>query len=77
GSRPSRRPRPFNYSALNNRGAAYATGEILLFLNDDTEPQTPDWLERMIGYAQQPHVGAVGARLHFPDGSIQHCGVVN
>jgi len=70
-------PRPFNYSALNNRGAAYATGEILLFLNDDTEPQTPDWLERMIGYAQQPHVGAVGARLHFPDGSIQHCGVVN
>ncbi|WP_430913974.1 glycosyltransferase [Methylobacterium sp. sgz302541] len=70
-------PRPFNYSAINNLGAAATRGEILLFLNDDTEVVTPDWLERLIGYAQRPHVGAVGARLHFPDGTIQHCGVVN
>jgi GT2 family glycosyltransferase len=70
-------PRPFNYSALNNLGARHAAGEILLFLNDDTEVITPDWLERLIGYAQRDHVGAVGARLLFPDGSLQHCGVVN
>ncbi|WP_336489338.1 glycosyltransferase family 2 protein [Methylobacterium nigriterrae] len=70
-------PRPFNYSALNNLGARFATGEVLLFLNDDTEALTPDWLERLIGYAQRDHVGAVGARLHFPDSTIQHCGVVN
>ena len=70
-------PRPFNYSALNNLGARHAKGEILLFLNDDTEVITPDWLERLIGYAQRDHVGAVGAKLLFPDGSIQHCGVVN
>ncbi|WP_191969994.1 glycosyltransferase family 2 protein [Methylobacterium planeticum] len=70
-------PRPFNYSALNNLGARHAAGEILLFLNDDTEVITPDWLERLIGYAQRDHVGAVGAQLLFPDGSIQHCGVVN
>lgn len=70
-------PRPFNYSAINNLGAAQSAGEILLFLNDDTEVVAPDWLERMIGYAQLAHVGAVGARLHFPDGTIQHCGVVN
>lgn len=70
-------PRPFNYSAINNLGAARTSGKILLFLNDDTEAQNPDWLERMVGLAQRPHVGAVGARLHFPDGTIQHCGVVN
>jgi GT2 family glycosyltransferase len=70
-------PRPFNYSALNNLGAREATGDILLFLNDDTEVITPDWLERLIGYAQRDHVGAVGAKLLFPDGSIQHCGIVN
>lgn len=69
--------RPFNYSALNNRGAAAARGDILVFLNDDMEIVTPDWIERLAGYAQVPHVGAVGARLHYPSGRIQHCGLVN
>ncbi|MEA1830982.1 glycosyltransferase family 2 protein [Methylobacterium durans] len=70
-------PSPFNYSAINNLGARTARGEILLFLNDDTEILSPDWLERLAGYAQRDHVGAVGARLLFPDGKIQHCGIVN
>ena len=69
--------RPFNYSALNNSGAAAARGDILVFLNDDMEVVTPDWIERLAGYAQVPHVGAVGARLSYPDGRVQHCGLVN
>lgn len=69
--------RPFNYSALNNRGAEAARGDLLVFLNDDMEVVTPDWIERLAGYAQVPHVGAVGARLHYPSGRIQHCGLVN
>jgi len=69
--------RPFNYSALNNGGAATARGDVLVFLNDDMEVVTPDWIERLAGYAQVPHVGAVGARLHYPSGQIQHCGLVN
>ena len=73
-----RYPHPFNYSAINNLGAREAKGEYLLFLNDDTEILTPDWLERMLGFAQLEHVGAVGAKLLFPNsGTIQHCGVLN
>ena len=69
---------PFNYSEINNVGARHARGEILLFLNDDTEVLSEDWLERMAGYAQQRHVGAVGAKLIFPKTrSMQHCGIVN
>ncbi|KAB2725362.1 glycosyltransferase [Brucella anthropi] len=69
---------PFNFSELNNIGAKAAKGEILLFLNDDTQALHEDWLERLVGYAQLPHVGAVGAKLLYPDGhSIQHAGVVN
>ncbi|MFC0282188.1 glycosyltransferase family 2 protein [Camelimonas abortus] len=69
---------PFNYSGLNNIGARRARGELLLFLNDDTEVITPDWLERLAGYAQAPHVGAVGALLLYPGRpAIQHVGVVN
>lgn len=69
---------PFNYSEINNVGTQHARGEILLFLNDDTEVISPDWLERMAGYAQLPHVGAVGAKLIFPKTrSMQHCGIVN
>ncbi|WP_235007774.1 glycosyltransferase family 2 protein [Caballeronia humi] len=69
---------PFNYSEINNVGARQAKGEILLFLNDDTEVISPDWLDRMAGYAQQAHVGAVGAKLIFPNTrSVQHCGIVN
>ena len=65
----------FNYSALNNFGARYATGEYLLLLNNDTEVITPGWLEEMAMYAQQKRVGCVGAKLLYPDDTIQHAGV--
>lgn len=65
----------FNYSALNNFGVRYATGEYLLLLNNDTEVITPGWLEEMVMYAQQKRVGCVGAKLLYPDDTIQHAGV--
>lgn len=66
----------FNYSRLNNLAAKEAKGEYLVLLNNDTEIITPEWLEYMVGYAALPHVGAVGAKLYYPDGSVQHAGVV-
>ncbi|MGD9848330.1 MAG: glycosyltransferase [Desulfuromonas sp.] len=69
---------PFNFSQLNNLGAKAASGELLLFLNDDTEVLSADWLERLGGYACLPHVGAVGAKLLYPNGrGVQHVGVLN
>lgn len=69
---------PFNYSELNNIGVRHSQGDILLFLNDDTEVLSPDWLNRMAGYAQLDHVGAVGAKLLYPNSrSVQHNGVLN
>lgn len=69
---------PFNFSELNNIGAKTAHGELLLFLNDDTEVLQADWLERLGGYAQLPHVGAVGAKLLYPGGrQVQHAGILN
>ncbi|MFH1019914.1 MAG: glycosyltransferase [Pseudomonadota bacterium] len=69
---------PFNFSELNNLGVNASRGDILLFLNDDTEVVSAGWLERMAGFAQLPHVGAVGAKLLYPGGSqVQHAGVVN
>lgn len=65
---------PFNFSSKMNRGAAVARGEYLLMLNDDVELLTPDWLEQLVGAAQQPGVGLVGVALYFEDGSIQHLG---
>ena len=65
----------FNYSALNNFGAEYATGEYLLLLNNDTEVITPGWLEEMVMYAQQKRVGCVGAKLLYPDDTVQHAGI--
>ncbi|KFE66362.1 glycosyltransferase [Hyalangium minutum] len=67
---------PFNYSAINNFGVEQATGELLLFLNNDIEVIEEGWLEELIGQAQRPEVGLVGARLLFPDGTLQHAGVV-
>ena len=67
---------PFNYSRLNNRAAAEARGEVLVFLNNDTEIDEPGWLTEMVRHALQPEVGAVGARLWYPDGTLQHGGVV-
>lgn len=70
--------KPFNYSEINNAGVEKAQGELLLFLNDDTEVLSDDWLERMGGYAQLAHVGAVGAKLLYPETHrIQHNGVLN
>ena len=65
----------FNYSALNNFGIRYATGEYILLLNNDTEVITPNWLEEMVMYAQQKRVGCVGVKLFYPDDTIQHAGV--
>lgn len=67
---------PFNYSKINNWGAKKASGDILLFLNNDTEVISPYWLEDMAGYAQRPEIGAVGAKLLFGNRTIQHAGVV-
>lgn len=67
---------PFNFAAANNLGARHANGEILVFVNDDTEVVTPTWLQRLVMYLAMPDVGVVGARLHFGDGRIQHAGVV-
>lgn len=69
---------PFNFSEMCNLGSERAKGSILLFLNDDTEVLQSDWLSRMIGYAQQKHIGAVGAKLLYPNTNlIQHAGVVH
>jgi GT2 family glycosyltransferase len=68
-------PGPFNFSWLCNEGAKQATGEYLLFLNNDMEVLTPDWLQRLIRLAQRPEVGVAGATLLYPDGTIQHAGL--
>jgi GT2 family glycosyltransferase len=64
----------FNFSAKMNRGALVAAGEYLLLLNDDVELVSPDWIEQLLGIAQQPGVGMVGALLYFEDGTLQHAG---
>lgn len=67
---------PFNFSKINNLAAAEARGDILLFLNNDVEVVTPGWLEELLGFALQPEIGAVGAKLLLPDNRVQHGGVV-
>jgi predicted glycosyltransferase involved in capsule biosynthesis len=70
--------KPFNAAAVNNFGARASRGEIVVFLHDGIEVLEADWLERMGGYAQLPHVGAVGAKLLYPGGKVvQQVGVVN
>jgi GT2 family glycosyltransferase len=71
-----RAPGPFNWAAINNSAATESSGELLLFLNNDIEAEVPGWLDAMVGHAQRAEVGAVGARLLYPDGTIQHAGVV-
>lgn len=66
----------FNYSAINNFGVAHAKGEYLLFLNNDVKAINPDWMEEMLGVCQRPEVGGVGAKLIYPDNTIQHAGCV-
>lgn len=67
---------PFNFATLNNRAAAIATGRYLLFLNNDTQLISPDWLEGMVAQAQRRSVGAVGAKLLYEDTTVQHAGVI-
>ncbi len=66
----------FNYSALNNSAVALSKGEIIAFVNDDIEVITPNWLSEMVSHALRPGVGAVGARLWYPDMKLQHAGIV-
>ncbi len=67
---------PFNWSTINNAAARATDSPLLLFLNNDVEVITPNWLEAMIEHAQRPEVGPVGAKLFFPDGKVQHAGVI-
>ena len=69
-------PGPFNFAHKLNTAAAKATGDYLVLLNDDIEVISPDWIEALLEYAQDPQVGAVGARLLYPDGRLQHIGVL-
>jgi len=66
----------FNYSKINNLAVSKANGEVIILLNNDTEIITPEWMTMLVGYATLPHVGAVGAKLLYPDNSIQHAGVI-
>lgn len=66
----------FNYSAINNFGLQYAKGDYILFLNNDMEIITPEWMEELLMYVQQERVGAAGAMLYYPDDTIQHAGVI-
>jgi GT2 family glycosyltransferase len=75
-ARVLRRPGPFNFSAICNDGARAARLPFLLFLNNDVAALAPDWLGLMLELAARPDVGAVGAKLLYPDGRLQHGGVV-
>lgn len=68
--------KPFNFASINNFGVQHATGEYLVLLNNDTEVIAPDWIQEMLMYAQRNDVGAVGAKLYYDDGTIQHAGVI-
>lgn len=67
---------PFNYSRINNLAAQKAKGKYLLFLNNDTEVITPGWITKMVSFAQFERIGMVGAKLYYPNQTIQHAGVI-
>ena len=69
-------PGEFNYSRVNNLGARHASGDLLLFLNNDVEVIESGWLEELVRWAELPQIGAVGAKLLYAHGSIQHAGVI-
>jgi O-antigen biosynthesis protein len=75
-ARVLRYDRPFNFSAINNFGVGQARGDVLVLLNDDTEVVSGEWLSELVSHAVRPGIGAVGARLLYPDGRVQHAGVV-
>ncbi len=70
------RPGPFNWAVINNFAVAKSSGDLLLFLNNDIEARQPDWLAALVEHGQRPEVGVVGGRLVYPDGTLQHCGIV-
>ena len=76
GIRVLRVPGPFNYSLMNNLAVAEASGELVLLLNNDTEVIEPGWLKEMTRYFQEKRVAVVGPKLLYPDGTLQHGGVV-
>ena len=67
---------PFNFSIINNYAVAETQNPLVLFLNDDIQPINSEWLRAMVEHAQRPEVGAVGAKLVYPDDTIQHAGVI-
>lgn len=67
---------PFNYSRLNNLAVSHTAAEVICPLNDDTEVISAECLDELVGQVTQPGVGAVGAKLYYPDGTIQHAGMV-
>ncbi|MDH4390396.1 MAG: glycosyltransferase family 2 protein [Aquabacterium sp.] len=67
---------PFNYAAINNLGVAEASGSIVGLINDDVEVISPEWLGEMVGHVLRPDIGCVGAKLYYPDDTVQHAGVV-
>lgn len=71
-----RDPAPFNFSALNNRAASLANGSMLCLMNNDIVPISACWLSEMVANALRPEIGAVGAKLYYPDERIQHAGVI-
>ncbi len=68
--------RAFNYSILNNNALKYTKGDVIALLNNDIEVISADWLEEMVSHAIRPEVGAVGAKLLYPNGKVQHVGVI-
>lgn len=68
--------RKFNYSSLMNNGAKHANGDVLCMLNNDTEVISADWLNEMVGHVLRPEIGVVGAKLLYPDDTVQHGGVI-
>jgi GT2 family glycosyltransferase len=66
---------PFNFAAMNNRGARKASGDVLVFMNDDVEPLASEWLTALLAHANRREVGVVGAKLIYPSGAIQHAGM--
>lgn len=73
-TRVLKHPGPFNFSAMINRAASEASGDILCLLNNDTQVISPDWMEKMAEELRREGVGVVGALLLFPDGTVQHAG---
>jgi GT2 family glycosyltransferase len=69
-------PHAFNFSGINNFAVSQARGSVIALVNNDIEVMAPDWLEEMVGHALRPEIGCVGAKLVYPDGTVQHAGIV-